>query len=107
MFGTDRAADPRRQPAEADRRARRCDENVPCETQQTPDLRSKPGAPPQQRKADTSSQLFKDRWAKVRQYGIDLMKQQLKREGLAGQAQGLRQGPHARRQVKKLGKAGK
>jgi phospholipid/cholesterol/gamma-HCH transport system substrate-binding protein len=59
-------------------------ENVPCETQQTPDLRSTPGAPPKQRKADTSSDLFKQRWAKVRQYGIDLMNQQLKREGLDG-----------------------
>src|SRR3954447_12478132 len=59
-------------------------EDVPCETQQTPDLRSNPGAPPPQRQADTSSALFKGRWAKVRQYGIDLMKQQLQREGLAG-----------------------
>jgi phospholipid/cholesterol/gamma-HCH transport system substrate-binding protein len=59
------------------------DEDVPCETQQTPDLRSIPGQPPEQHKADTSSQLFKDRWAKVRQYGIDLMKLSLRREGLA------------------------
>src|SRR3954447_16004054 len=59
-------------------------EDVPCETQQAPDLRSNPGAPPPQRQADTSSALFKGRWAKVRQYGIDLMNQQLQREGLAG-----------------------
>jgi phospholipid/cholesterol/gamma-HCH transport system substrate-binding protein len=58
-------------------------ENVPCETQQTPDLRSTAGAPPEQHKADTSSQLFKDRWAKVRKYGLDLMQLSLKREGLA------------------------
>jgi phospholipid/cholesterol/gamma-HCH transport system substrate-binding protein len=57
--------------------------DVPCENQQTPDLRSTPGAPPPQRKADTSSKLFKDRWAKVRKYGIDLMRLALKREGLA------------------------
>jgi phospholipid/cholesterol/gamma-HCH transport system substrate-binding protein len=57
--------------------------DVPCENQQTPDLRSTPGAPPPQRKADTSSKLFKDRWAKVRKYGIDLMRLSLKREGLA------------------------
>jgi phospholipid/cholesterol/gamma-HCH transport system substrate-binding protein len=58
--------------------------DVPCETQQPPDLRSTPGAPPPQRQADTSSPLFQQRWAKVRQYGIDLMKAQLQREGLAG-----------------------
>ena len=57
--------------------------DAPCENQQTPDLRSTPGAPPPQHKVDTSSQLFKDRWAKVRQYGIDLMRLQLKREGVA------------------------
>ena len=81
-------------------------ENAPCETQQTPDLRSTPGAPPKQSKVDTSSQLFKDRWAKVRQYGIDLMKLSLKREGLADKfkvsTKDLTLG-----QLKKLGKAGK
>ena len=56
---------------------------APCENQQTPDLRSTPGAPPPQHKVDTSSKLFKDRWAKVRKYGIDLMRLQLKREGVA------------------------
>jgi virulence factor Mce-like protein len=56
--------------------------DVPCENQQTPDLRSTPGAPPPQRKADTSSHLFKDRWAKVRKYGIDLMRLSIKRERL-------------------------
>jgi virulence factor Mce-like protein len=58
--------------------------DVPCENQQTPDLSSKPGAPPEQHQADVTSPLFKERWAKVRQYGIDLMKLSLKREGLAG-----------------------
>ena len=81
-------------------------EDVPCETQQTPDLRSKPGAPPPQRKADTSSQLFKDRWAKVRQYGIDLMKQQLKREGLADKLK-VSDKDITLDGIKKLGKAGK
>jgi hypothetical protein len=55
----------------------------PCENQQPPDLRSKPGAPPAQRQISTSDPAFKARWAKVRQYGIDLMKLSLKREGLA------------------------
>jgi hypothetical protein len=57
--------------------------SVPCETQQPPDLRSNPAAPPPQSKVDTSNPLFKARWAKVRQYGIDLMRQSLKQEGLA------------------------
>jgi virulence factor Mce-like protein len=59
--------------------------DVPCETQQPPDLRSTPAAPPPQSKVDTSNPLFQARWAKVRQYGIDLMRQSLQREGLAGQ----------------------
>src|SRR3954454_20321040 len=56
--------------------------DVPCETQQPPDLRSNPAAPPPQSKVDTSNPLFQARWAKVRQYGIDLMRQGLQREGL-------------------------
>jgi phospholipid/cholesterol/gamma-HCH transport system substrate-binding protein len=59
--------------------------DVPCESQQPPDLRSDPGAPPPQSKVDTSNARFKARWAEVRQYGIDLMRQSLQREGLAGQ----------------------
>jgi phospholipid/cholesterol/gamma-HCH transport system substrate-binding protein len=58
---------------------------VPCETQQPPDLRSNPAAPPPQSKVDTSNPLFQARWAKVRQYGIDVMRQSLQREGLGGQ----------------------
>jgi hypothetical protein len=57
--------------------------DVPCENQQTPDLRSKAAAPPEQRQIDTNDPAFKARWSKVRQYGIDLMKLSLKREGLA------------------------
>ena len=82
------------------------DENVPCETQQTPDLRSIPGQPPKQSKADTSSQLFKDRWAKVRQYGIDLMKLSLKREGLANKFK-VTDKDITLDQIKKLAGAGK
>jgi phospholipid/cholesterol/gamma-HCH transport system substrate-binding protein len=55
----------------------------PCENQQPPDLRSKAGAPPAQRQISTNDPAFKARWSKVRQYGIDLMKLSLKREGLA------------------------
>lgn len=58
--------------------------DVPCETQQPPDLRSKPGAPPQQRQIDVNNPAFKARWAKVREFGIDWMRAQLEREGLDG-----------------------
>src|SRR5215210_1351808 len=56
--------------------------DVACETQQPPDLRSDPGAPPPQSKVDVNNPLFKARWAKVRAYGIDLMRRSLAREGL-------------------------
>jgi virulence factor Mce-like protein len=57
--------------------------DVPCETQQPPDLRSKAGAPPQQRRINVDNPAFKARWAKVREFGIDWMRQSLEREGLA------------------------
>src|SRR5215210_3770230 len=56
--------------------------DVPCETQQTPDLESKAADPPKQRRIDVTNPLFKARWEKVRAYGIDLMRQSLKSEGL-------------------------
>src|SRR5215210_4216821 len=58
---------------------------APCESQQPPDLRSKAAAPPPQHQVDTNNPLFKARWEKVRAYGIDLMRQSLKSEGLAGE----------------------
>ena len=57
--------------------------DVPCETQETPDLESRAADPPKQRRIDVNNEAFKARWAKVRQYGLDLMKLSLKREGLA------------------------
>jgi len=74
ILGTNPRRPPHRPPLKSD---------VACETQQPPDLRSNPGAPPPQSKVDTSNPLFKARWAKVRQYGIDLMRQSLERESLA------------------------
>jgi phospholipid/cholesterol/gamma-HCH transport system substrate-binding protein len=58
--------------------------DVPCENQQPPDLRSKAAAPPPQHKVDTSNPAFQARWAKVREYGIKLLRDSLQREGLAG-----------------------
>ncbi len=57
--------------------------DVPCENQQPPNLESKAADPPKQSQINTNDPAFKARWAKVRQYGIDLMKLSLKREGLA------------------------
>ncbi len=57
--------------------------DVPCETQQTPDLASKAADPPPQHTTNVNSVAFKTRWAQVRKYGIDLMKLSLQNEGLA------------------------
>jgi phospholipid/cholesterol/gamma-HCH transport system substrate-binding protein len=58
------------------------DEKQPCEDQETPDLRSQPADPPNQWKADTSSQAFKDRYALAKGRAVDWLKGQLKREKL-------------------------
>jgi hypothetical protein len=60
------------------------DEKQPCENQESPDLRSQPADPPQQWKADTSTQAFKDRYALAKGRAVDWLKGQLKREGLDG-----------------------
>ena len=56
--------------------------DVACETQEQPDLRTKPGAPPEQKQVDTSSELFKKRNALARTEAIDWLEKQLKVEGL-------------------------
>ena len=76
----------------------------PCENQEPPDLRSKPGAPPEQRRINTNDPAFKERWAKVRQYGLDLMRLSLKREGLADRFKVVDR-DMTRDDIKKLGKA--
>jgi phospholipid/cholesterol/gamma-HCH transport system substrate-binding protein len=58
--------------------------DVPCETQEPPDLRSNVGAPPEQRRVDTSSPVFKLRYAKARTTAMDWLKRQLRRENLDG-----------------------
>ena len=58
------------------------DEKQPCENQETPDLRSQPADPPNQWKADTSSQAFKDRYALAKGRAVDWLKGQLEREKL-------------------------
>jgi phospholipid/cholesterol/gamma-HCH transport system substrate-binding protein len=58
--------------------------DVPCETQEPPDLRSKPGPPPKQHQVDTSSKAFQDRYAKARGEAVKFLEDALKREKLDG-----------------------
>ena len=58
------------------------DAGVPCETQQSPDLRTNPAAPPPQRQADTGSAAFQARYDKARGTAVDWLRKQLKAEGL-------------------------
>jgi len=80
--------------------------DVPCENQATPDLRSKPGAPPEQHQVDTNAPAFKERWSKVRSFGIDLMRQSLEREGLADKLKVVDK-DITRADIRNLAKAGK
>jgi phospholipid/cholesterol/gamma-HCH transport system substrate-binding protein len=80
--------------------------DVPCEDQATPDLRSKVAAPPEQHQINTNDPAFKARWAKVRKYGIDLMRLAVKREGLADKLKVVDK-DITRADIKNLAKAGK
>jgi phospholipid/cholesterol/gamma-HCH transport system substrate-binding protein len=55
---------------------------VPCETQAHPDLRSNPGAPPEQHMVDPTTSLFKSRYAKSREVALEWLTEQLKLEDL-------------------------
>jgi phospholipid/cholesterol/gamma-HCH transport system substrate-binding protein len=55
---------------------------VPCETQQTPDLRTNPAAPPPQRQVNTSSSAFESRSALAQGKAVNWLRKQLKTEGL-------------------------
>ncbi len=80
--------------------------DAPCENQQTPDLRSKPGDPPPQRQVNVKSEAFQARWAKVREYGLGLMKLSLKREGFTDKIKVLDK-DITLDEIKKIAKAGK
>jgi phospholipid/cholesterol/gamma-HCH transport system substrate-binding protein len=56
-----------------------------CQTQQPPNLASKPGAPPEQHKLDTSSVAYKTELAKAREQAIGWLRDQLKVSGLDDQ----------------------
>ena len=57
---------------------------VPCETQEPPDLRSKPGAPPPQQQIDVNDPVFKKRYAEARDKAVKWLEQEIKRNGLEG-----------------------
>jgi phospholipid/cholesterol/gamma-HCH transport system substrate-binding protein len=56
--------------------------DVPCETQQPPDLRTRVGQPPPQRRIDTNNPAFKARYELARKRAIKWLEGQLKYEGL-------------------------
>lgn len=58
--------------------------DVPCETQQTPDLRSKPAAAPPEAKLDTSSPRVLARSAEAQAVAVDWLRKQVKTEGMTG-----------------------
>jgi phospholipid/cholesterol/gamma-HCH transport system substrate-binding protein len=53
-----------------------------CETQQAPDLRTNPAAPPPQHSVNTSSAAFQTRYAQARGEAVDWLRKQLKAEDL-------------------------
>jgi virulence factor Mce-like protein len=57
--------------------------DVPCETQQAPDLRSTPLPPPPGRKVSTSGPAYAERYAKAQDAGVKWMEKTIKDEGLA------------------------
>jgi hypothetical protein len=56
--------------------------DVACETQEQPDLRSRPTSPPPQRRIDTNDPKYKARLAMARGKAITWLEKQLKYEGL-------------------------
>ena len=58
------------------------DGSVPCETQEAPDLRTNPAAPPPQHTVNTNSAAFQTRYTKARGEAVDWLRKQLKAEDL-------------------------
>jgi virulence factor Mce-like protein len=57
--------------------------SIPCETQETPDLRTNPAAPPPQHTVNTSTPAFRARYDLARGKAVDWLRKQLKAEDLA------------------------
>jgi phospholipid/cholesterol/gamma-HCH transport system substrate-binding protein len=58
--------------------------DVPCETQEPPDLRTEPAPPPEQKTVDTSSSAFRERYAQARAKVVEWLERELKVDGLEG-----------------------
>ena len=56
--------------------------DVPCETQQKPNLDATPGAPPEQTRFDTSNPAYQKRYAKARDTAIKWLEDHLEEAGL-------------------------
>jgi virulence factor Mce-like protein len=56
--------------------------DVPCETQERPDLETVPGGPPASRKVDTSSAAYRARYEKAKETALITMVEQFRRSGL-------------------------
>jgi phospholipid/cholesterol/gamma-HCH transport system substrate-binding protein len=56
--------------------------DVPCETQEAPDLDSEPGAAPPQRRVDVTDPVYQARYALAKTRAVKWLRQQLRLEGL-------------------------
>jgi virulence factor Mce-like protein len=65
----------------ADRTRPSLQPDVPCETQQTPDLRSIPGQPPPSAAANPAAPAARARYAKARKTALALLRRQLREQG--------------------------
>jgi hypothetical protein len=59
--------------------------DVPCETQEAPNLESTAAAPPPQTKVDVTSAAYQARYALAKARAVDWLRKQLKLEGLSKQ----------------------
>lgn len=57
--------------------------DVPCETQEPPNLESEPAPPPPQRPIDTSSAAYRERYAKDKAAAIKWLRRELREDGLS------------------------
>ena len=75
--------------------------DVPCETQEPPDLRSRVLAPPTAIKVNRNTAAYRVRSAKALDRSLRWLRQQLKREGLTGKLS-VRSTPLSRAELKKV-----
>jgi hypothetical protein len=56
--------------------------DVPCETQQRPDMRTRPGDPPRQRRVAIDTPRERVAYAKAKEAAVDWLRDELRRTGL-------------------------